>query len=505
MKKQIICLLLTLTLSLTALTACANTKPNPQDSLADRAFAIFVELSCIPRGSGNMQGISDWLVAFGQARGLETIQDQALNVLIKKPGSKGREHEPPIALQAHMDMVCQKDSDVQHDFLTDPIIPIIEGDWVMAQGTTLGADDGAGVAMILAVLDADNLSHPPIEAVLTTNEETDMSGALGFDTSLLAATRMINLDNEVEGMFCVSSAGGTQLQISLPLETVATPEGLLSLRLTVQGLTGGHSGVEIHKGLANANILMAQVLRELSEVTYYVSDLEGGSADNAIPRACTVVLSFAEKDLAAVQAIVARTEAAFMPQYTQDANLAIEPESADTPQTVWTTAATQRVLDCILQLPDGVIAMSPDVEGLVQTSSNLGIVKTQGNELILCCYPRSSSPTDQADTLDKLTALAEAAGGALEIISNMPAWPYRADSPLREALIAVYTALYEKEPRVEAVHAGLESGAFAKSKPALDIISIGPDLLAVHTPGEKLSLSSFNRTCDFLIEILKQI
>ncbi|MCL1893258.1 MAG: aminoacyl-histidine dipeptidase [Holophagaceae bacterium] len=491
---------------------CSSSSKHAQEDIesinqafAEKAYEYFIELSAIPRGSGNMLAISDYLTAFGRERGLLTIQDEALNVFIKKTGSVGRGGEAPIILQGHMDMVCQKNSGIDHDFLRDPIVPWIDGDWIKAHGTTLGADNGGGLAIILAVLDSDNLSHPPIEVVITTDEETTMNGALSFDTSLLSGNRIINLDEEDEGIFVVSCAGGASAGITIPIQTLAMPNGLVTYELNVKGLIGGHSGVDINSGRANANLLIARLINAIANSGIFVASIDGGTARNAITRECTAVLSFPEGSYEAIQAVISAEEATIKSEFPIEIGLMVTWTKTSDAQTAINPDSLQRVLDCILGLPNGMLAMSPDIAGLVQTSSNLGIIETGSNEVMLTCMPRSSVPAELAETIETMKNLAELLGGKLDISDAFPAWPYKANSPLRDALIDFYKGLYGVDPMLGATHGGLECGVFAEKMPHADIISIGPTVFDAHSPDERMSLSSFNRTCGFVIEILKKL
>jgi dipeptidase D len=469
--------------------------------ITEIAFECFLEISAIPRTSGNEQAISDYLKAFGEARGFETIQDDLLNILIRRPGSSGRENEPPIILQAHMDMVGEKNQDSAHNFLTDPIIPITENDWVYAPGTTLGADNGAGLAIILAILDATHLSHPPIEALITTEEETTMAGAVGFDASLLYGRRLINLDSMEEGIFTVSSAAMVNADLIIPIETEFVPDGLITYRLTVSGLMGGHSGVDIHKGLANANILMARLLNEIEDV--YVSSIDGGSARNAIPRECTAVISLRNSD--SIYSVVSQMESAFKTEFPFDENLSVTLEEISPAENAMSGESSQTVLDAILQIPNGVLVMSSDIEGLVQTSNNIGAIVTEGNTVMIKCAARSSYIAKLEEILDSIRSIANVTGARVETGNTSPAWPYRANSPLRDKMAEVFNQMYGTPPEIQAIHAGLESAVFALKMPDCDIISIGPDIFGYHSPSERMSLSSFYRTVEFLVNILEQI
>ena len=474
-------------------------------ALAEKAFTYFLEVSKVPRVSGNMQGISDFFKAFGEERSLETIQDEWLNILIKKPGSPGRENEPPVILQAHMDMVGEKNQGTPHDFLKDPIIPIIDGDWVTANGTTLGADNGAGLAMIMAVLDSDSLSHPPIEALLTADEETTMIGALEFDVSLLTGRRLINLDNMEEGHFVVSCASTNRVELHIPIETMPLPDGFTTYELSIKGLNGGHSGVDIHKGLANANILMERLLGEFGNIPLFVSSIDGGSAHNAIPRECTAVLSIDNLDLNAVRAIIEQTEILFKSEFPLDVNLTVSFAEIQAAQYVMTVASFKKVSEGITRMPNGVLSMSPDIEGLVQTSNNLGVIAAGGDTVMLVGFVRSSSLEGRSQTLEAITALAYDLGARLEVAAGNLPWPYRADSPLRDTMVELFTQTFNREPVIVAIHAGLECAAFAHNMPDCDMIAIGPDIRREHTPDERMSLSSFYRTTDFLVRALQTL
>jgi dipeptidase D len=499
---RILSALLTACMLAVCLTACkSDDPPSDKQEIAKESYEWFCEISKIPRGSGNMQAISKYLKSFGEARGLVTIQDATLNILIKKPGTKGRKNEPPIILQAHMDMVCQKNEGVEHDFTKDPIIPVIRDGWVYpSSGTSLGADNGSGLGMIMAVLDSKKLSHPPIEALITTDEETTMDGAALFNTSLLSGKQLINLDSERDGILTVSSAGGVVAGLTIPIDTVAVPAGFDTYRLIVKGLKGGHSGLDIDKGHANANILLARLLDGLEDVA--VSSIDGGTADNAIPRECAAVISL--RDLSQVQSVILQMEAAFKLEFPLDTNLSVTLETTSPAATAMNSASLGRVLKGILQMPNGVISMSPSITGLVQTSNNLGIVATQGGSVELLCFVRSSSPAEMEETKNEIQLLGDSIGAAVDLEDIAPPWPHKVDSPLRDRMVEIYKELFGKPPSVEAIHAGLECAWFALKMPDCDIISIGPETPSVHSPDEKMQLSSFNKTVEFLVEILNQ-
>ena len=504
--KKTVCIL-----AVAAIMAGGCRGDNEKNFLTMMPFEFFEAVSHIPRTSGNEQAISDYLAGFGRSLGLEVLQDDALNVFIRKNGTAGREHEPPVILQAHMDMVGEKNASSPHNFLTDPLKLIVQGDRVTADGTTLGADNAAGIAYIMAVLASSDISHPPIEALITTDEESGMTGAVSFDVSLFNGRRFINLDSEDEGFFTVSSAASADVDITVPVETSNLPEGFVSYTLMVKGLTGGHSGSDIDKGLANANVLMGQLLQELgradgaSGASVAVSSIDGGSLRNAIPRESTAVISFAGQNEQIVRSIIAAAESAFKSAYPNDSNLSITLEQTDMASGVLSASSLQRVLDCIERTPNGVLSMSPDIEGLVQTSNNLGVITTSANTVTMLNFPRSSSVVEQVQTQDSLRLLAGSIGAEAVVYNENPAWPFMPDSPMRDTMTEVYTSLYGTEPIIEAVHAGLECSIFAEKMPDCEFISIGPDIRAAHSPDEWMSLSSFNRVYEYLVKVLEEL
>ncbi|MCL1873596.1 MAG: beta-Ala-His dipeptidase [Clostridiales bacterium] len=489
-----------------------------EKSFGEIAYKYFCDVSAIPRGSDNEKEISDFLVAFAKEYGFEAIQDEFRNVLIRKPGSKGRETESPIILQGHMDMVCVKDSDVDHDFLKDPIVPIIEDGWIKANGTSLGADNGCGIAMIMAVLAASNLSHPPIEAVITANEEGGNGpGAFGFDTSLLQGRQFINLDSEEEGVLTASCAGSAWSDVIITLKNETAPSGIASYELKITGLLGGHSGIDIEKGRANAIILMAHLLKALDKEDIYLSNIEGGEFWNEITRECVALISFAESDLDKIKSIIAEMESKFKEDFPDDEDLIITLEKTDTCESVISHDSLQNIIDCILETPNGVQSMSPTFEGLVQTSNNTGVIFTLRNSeffpsdvVVMFNLLRSSVEEEIMDLLTKIAQLGEKPGVMVDSPLDYPdwifmPWEYREDSPLRDKMISVFEDTFDYCPTVEGTHGGLECALFAARMPDCDFISMGPTVENVHSTRERMSLSSFNRTCIYLINILESL
>jgi len=477
-----------------------------EKTIEQEAYNYFYEVLQIPRGSGNEKAISDHLVAFAEENHLEHMQDESLNVVIRKQGSEGRQNEPPVILQAHMDIVCEKNEEFKHDFLTDPIIPVIDGDWVRASGTTLGADNGSGVAYIMAVLAATDISHPPIEAVITTGEETVCAGAAAFNAAVLKGKRLLNLDGEKEGNFIVSCAGATVITVKISVDHETVPETFSAYKLMLKGLTGGHSGCDIDKGGGNANILMATLLDRLYNEDIRLFNINNGGKMNAIPRECSAVISFDENHLETIKMILAHTESEFRVHHPFDIDLRLSLEKSGVSGKAMSNAALEKLIKTMLHMPNGVYSLSSRIEGLVQTSNNLGVITTDENTITMTNLLRSSSIAEMEIVIEKFNQLADRPGINVEVFRSFPAWEYMDDSPLRNTLKAVYREMYGKEPVITSVHAGVECALFAQKIPGADIASIdGPDIVGMHSPNEKMSIPSFNRTCRFLVRVLEKL
>ena len=468
-----------------------------------KVFDYFETICGIPHGSGNTGPIADYLVKFAQERGLGWYRDEANNVVLTKPASPGYEAADTIILQAHTDMVCEKDAGVEFDFTKDAIRLVVEGDTLRADGTTLGADDGICVAMILALLDDPELKHPKIEALLTSDEEIGLIGAFAFDCSHLTGHKLINLDSEYEGVLMCSCAGGANAYSTVPVEREEVR--LRLIELSIDGLASGHSGVEIDKGRANANVLMGRLLGALGDkLPLRLVKLEGGSRETAIAAAATALVGVPEVSAAeavdtarACGAVFAREYAAAEPGLRLNA----KPVDYDTVKAL-SLESTARVVRVLLALPDSVQAMSVDMPGLVQTSLNFGILQLRENELYCANTVRSSMTTQKLWILDKVKAVVELAGGKTEITGSYPGWSYNPNSVVKDTILAAYRDLFGKDATVDAVHAGIECGLFADSIPELDCVSIGPDMADVHTPREHLSIPSTARTYKLLVEVL---
>lgn len=464
----------------------------------------FEALCDLPHGSRNTKIISDYCAVFARVRGLECRQDKANNVIIRKPATPGYEDHPTVILQGHLDMVCEKDPGVEIDFQRDGLTLRVEDGYIKASGTTLGGDDGIAVAYCLAILDSHNLQHPPLEVVLTTDEEIGMLGAAALDTSDLRGRTMINIDSEDEGILTVSCAGGVKSTISLPLKRERMTGTALTVELT--GFVGGHSGTEINGGHANAILAIYDLFRRLSGETagLRIADYTGGGKDNAIPRTATLRALTAE-------AVDPDRIGALLTAFAEEIR-ATEPDAAITLRReenatlfVLTQETQERLSALLAACPNGVQKMSEDIPGLVQTSLNLGILSTNRENLRMVFALRSSVDRERLALAARLKDAAGTVGARYEENGAYPAWEYRRDSRLRDTMQQVYRRLYGGECRVEAIHAGLECGLFAGKLPGLDCVSFGPDMLDIHTPREALSVASVERTWQFLLETLKAL
>jgi len=465
-------------------------------------FAYFEKLCSIPHGSGNTKAISDYLVSFAKEQNIDYIQDDLNNVILFGKGTCGYEDHAPVILQGHMDMVCEKDENCPLNMETDGLDVTHDGQFVFANGTTLGGDDGIAVAYALALLADSSIPHPPLEVVITVDEETGMYGAAGIDLSMLKGRKLINIDSEDEGIFTVSCAGGARGTIRLPLErkVVYGP----CVRLTVENLQGGHSGVEIHKNRANANKVMGQLLANIQQkMPLCITKFAGGAKDNAIPRSCQVTFVAMQTELDCINEIIEDLQSQIRSQYDEP-EAVIRGENVDAlGGNALTSEASAKLIALLNDVPNGVQAWSQDIPGLVQTSLNLGIAEL-GESLQLTFAVRSSVNQEKRDLLDQLETLANTYGGTYSETGTYPAWEYRKDSSLRDTMVDVYRRVYGKEPEVVAIHAGLECGLIGEKIADLDCVSIGPQMHDIHTSREKLDIASTERTWNFLLEVLKQ-
>jgi len=495
------------------------------DLKPEKVFYFFEEITKIPHGSGNMEQISDYLVAFAKERNLFHIQDELKNVIIVKEATCGYEEEPAVILQGHMDMVAVKKPDCDIDMKTQGLKVAVNGDKIYAEGTSLGGDDGIAVAYALAILDSDDLKHPRLEVVLTVDEEVGLDGAREIDLSVLKGNRMINLDSEEEGIFLTSCAGGARVGCHVPV-IFAEVEGI-AVEVALAGLQGGHSGAEIHKERGNSNALFGRLLWRISEkIPVAVQALNGGLADNAIPRETRAVLVIKEKDKEVFDKIIKDVAANLAEEYaTKDPGITIETkELGKGVYPCVTPEDTRNAASFLFALPCGVQAMSADMPGLVETSLNMGILELEAAESCLDADAdfldelsdevfgeltaefsvRSSVESAKYALIDKLEAITVMAGGDITITGEYPGWKYRKNSPLRDKMVALYEKMYGEKPRVEAIHAGLECGILGSKITDLDCVSMGPQMSDIHTTEETLSISSTARVWDYLVKLLEE-
>jgi len=466
-------------------------------------WGYFEKLCSMPHGSGNTKIISDYLVSFAKEQGIRYIQDELNNVILFQEGTCGYEDKPAVVLQGHMDMVCEKDADCPIDMEKEGLDITHDEEWVWAKGTTLGGDNGIAVAYALALLADKSIPHPPLEVVLTVDEETGMFGAAGVDLSMLKGRLLINMDSESEGIFTVSCAGGARGTITLPVQRRAVYGPCV--RLTVDGLRGGHSGVEIHKNLANANKVMGELLSRVQQLMpVCITKLAGGAKDNAIPRSCQVTLVAMGMYPEKINEVAAQLQQELREQYDEP-DAVVYGDGVDAlGGNALTTEDSAKVIALLCSAPNGVQNWSQDIEGLVQTSLNLGIVRLE-EQLQMTFAVRSSVNQEKREVLDKLKALAQFHGADYSEMGDYPAWEYRKESHLRDTMVKVYADMYGKQAQVIAIHAGLECGILSDKLPGLDCVSIGPKMRDIHTSREKLNIASTGRTWEFLLNILKAL
>ena len=467
-------------------------------------FGIFSELCDIPHGSGNVFEISAYCVDFATKHGLKHKSDNCGNVIIFKPAAPGCEDKEPVILQAHLDMVCEKADGKTIDFKTEPIKLLVNGDFITADGTTLGADDGIGVALILDILADKKAVHPPIEAVFTVDEETGMGGAAALDYSHLSGKRMINLDSEDEGVFVVSCAGGVRTDIKIPVKhhIVNTNH---AVNLTISGLLGGHSGSDIALGRLNAIIAASDFLSLLADKTdFSVAAFSADGKDNVIP--ATVKTALAINDFELLKKAAADYEKKLKNDYPSETGLKIEiVDNGETAASVLTESSFSNILAFLKTLPNGVIAMNETLRGLVKTSLNIGTVHLDSASFKATHLIRSSDNSEKIRLVASLEKNALKAGGKIKLSGDYPGWEYNENSPLTTVMTKCFEAQYGKKPKIEAIHAGLECGIFYGNIPELDCVSMGPEISDIHTPNESLSRSSVERTYKLLKSILSEL
>lgn len=468
-------------------------------------FKYFEEMAAIPHGSRNTKAISDYLVDFAKKYNLEHYQDELNNVVIIKEATPGYEAADPIIIQGHMDMVCEKENDYDIDFEKDGLELYVDGDFLKARGTTLGGDDGIAVAYALAILSSNELSHPRLEVVITVDEEIGMLGAEGIDLSMLKGHKMLNIDSDVEGHFLTSCAGGMHVETRIPV-TFEEANGML-YTVCVTGLEGGHSGAEIDKEHGNANIIMGRVLKALSaEVEYGIVSLAGGLKDNAIPRECSAELLVNKDDTDVMEQVLEQLKPVLANEFMasdKDVTIVYE-KKGEQSANVLSVSSQTKVIFYLRNVPNGVQHMSRIMPGLVETSLNLGIMELKEDCLYMMTSIRSCVSSRKADLADKLEYLIEFLGGEVTVGGDYPAWEYKADSDIRETISSVYKELFDEEPVFEAIHAGLECGILSGKIENLDCVSFGPNNYDIHTPKERLSISSTEKIWKLLVEFLRR-
>lgn len=487
-----------------------------------RVFYYFEEICKIPHGSYHERAISDYLTDFAKEHGFQVYQDHLYNVVMLVPASDGYEQEEPVILQGHMDMVCEKSADASIDMEKEGLTLMVEGDYVSAKDTTLGGDDGIALAYMLAIAESKDIAHPPLELVFTVSEEVGMEGASGINLSMLKGHRMLNLDSEEEGVFLSSCAGGLSTCSRLPVEWEKSPE-VLWYEISVSGLLGGHSGCEIDKGRANANKILGRILYELKcRVHFYLTGIEGGKKENAIPLQASAVLGMTEEEAITAKETVKELNEVLKVEYGRsDAGITLGmkslplekaggqgkeavPQKVLQRRQVLDRVSLSKVITLLMTLPDGVQGMSMSVPGLVETSLNLGIMRLTEECLIMQHAVRSSVTTKKHYVAAQVESLVSELGGKVERKGEYPAWEYKEESVVRPKIISLYEKMYGKEAVVEGIHAGLECGLLVGKIKDLDCIAMGPDILDIHTTAERLSISSTKRVYEFLLAFLRQ-
>lgn len=472
-------------------------------------FRYFEEICGIPHGSSDTQAISDYLVAFAKKRNLYVRQDTLGNVIMKKPATRGYEDVPVVMIQGHMDMVCEKTDDKEIDFHTQGLDLVLDENVIHADRTTLGGDDGIAVAFALAILDADDIPHPALEVVITVDEEIGMLGAAGITTEDLHASYMLNLDSEDEGQLLVGCAGGMTAVCHMPVQwencDLAHP---FCMQIDVDGLLGGHSGMEIIKQRANANKVLGRTLKAIQAVAdIRLVSIDGGKKDNAIPRAAQAVFAVGAEAKDAVKQAVQTMQAAISHEYeVSDPDVTLKmKECTEAVVETMNRVSGDAIIDALFLLPNGVLKMSDAMPGLVQTSLNLGILTMKQDEVQMGFSVRSSVGSEKNHLALQIRVLCERLGGMYTESGAYPAWEYKQDSKLRDVMVAVYEELYGEKPKLDVIHAGVECGLFMDKMEGLDCVSYGPQMYDIHTPNERLHVDSVQRTWEYTLEILKRL
>ncbi len=467
----------------------------------ERVMYHFENMCKIPHGSGNTKLISDYCADFAKANGLCYIQDELNNIIIFKDASSDKLGSEPVIIQGHLDMVCAQTENCRKDMAMEGLDIFVQDGYIKAKDTTLGGDDGIAIAFALAVLESNELSHPPIEAVFTVDEETGLYGAQGIDLSSLKAKKLLNIDSEEEGILTAGCAGGARVEITTPIEWDEAKGNIYSLE--VSGLIGGHSGVEINKGRANANAVMAELLNELCKTSdMRIISISGGDKDNAIASGSKAQIVVLDKQVPQIDAFTSKIKK----EYPVEKNIQISCKEIKARNTeCLTEQSTLLLIGMLSQMPNGVQKMSSDIEGLVQTSLNFGSIRTNNDSIVSVFSVRSSVKSEKTQLVNKLSKTANLYCSVADVSGEYPAWEFAPESSLRDTMCRVYTEMFGKELKVDVIHAGLECGILCEKISGLDAVSFGPDIIDIHTPKEKLSIASVARTWDFLISVLKEL
>lgn len=465
-------------------------------------FKYFEDICNIPHGSTNLDGISSYLEKFAQDRNLFCVRDESNNIIIVKEATSGYEDVEPIMLQGHMDMVAVKKADCDIDMTKDPLRLKIDGDYIYAEGTSLGGDDGIAVAYILAILDSHDIAHPRLEAVITTDEEIGMEGATAIDLSMLKAKRMLNIDSEEEGILLTSCAGGARVDCTLPVNYENTRG--VSYEIVVSGLLGGHSGTEINKERGNAIKLLGRILYEILEaLPLNLSQMQGGEKDNAIPREAKATIVIAKENEEAFVKSLSKICSDIKNEYkTKEKDISIEWKKCENSDLGLDAESTSKIAEFLMLLPNGVMAMSADIDGLVETSLNVGILTLDKEKFVTSSAVRSSIESAKKNIVRQLAVLSKNMNGTVNIYGEYPGWQFNPDSKLRAMMVRIYKEMFKEDVKVEALHAGLECGIMISKIPGLDCVSFGPDIYDIHTTEEKLSIASTERMWNYILKIL---
>jgi len=466
----------------------------------------FQTLCDIPRPSKHEQALRDYLQGWAELRGLETVVDTVGNLIIRKPATSGMEDRVGVVLQGHLDMVCQANTGTVHDFFNDPIRPVLQDGWLIAENTTLGADNGIGVALGLAALTADDIAHGPLEVLLTLDEEAGMGGALGLEPGLLQGRMLINIDTEEWGEFYMGCAGGIDVNVRREYATEPLPAGYEVRQLTVAGLRGGHSGVDIHRGRGNANKLLVRLLKAAEPLGVRLGDLSGGTLRNAIPREARASLLVPAASVADFKALVDRYAGIYQSELAAtEANLTVLLTAREKPAQLMSESLQSRLLDALMACPNGVMRMSDAIPGVTETSTNLGVIKTLEGEVYVQCLIRSLIDSGRENIEQMTRSLFTLAGASCEFTGAYPGWAPNVDSPVMALVRSSYQTLFGEMPNVMVIHAGLECGLFKSAYPEWDMVSFGPTIRGAHAPGEKVHIPAVERFWQLLVHVLEHI